>query len=344
MTPSRRHANQEKAEGAVRSILTSVHISPAIDRQELSSVKHRIPFRVQPMLATLVSDPFDRPGWAYEEKYDGDRLLAYKEGGRVRLLSRNGNDRTDEFPRIAAAIRPLRAATLLLDGEVVVFDKKGVSRFQLLQQDKGEPVYAVFDCLFREGKDLRHEPLSVRRAVMERSIGSSTVLVPSHRLAANGLEAFRMAQRRGYEGLVAKDLGSPYVEMRSPSWLKVKVHQEDEFVIAGYTRPAGSRQHFGALLLGAYDHGALHYVGKVGTGFDQQALATLYRTFQPLVRSRPALVDPPRETGVVYLAPRLIAQVSFQEWTADRKLRQPVFLGLRDDKRPRDVLLPEMPA
>jgi bifunctional non-homologous end joining protein LigD len=296
------------------------------------------------MLATLVSEPFDKPGWVYEEKYDGDRVLAYKEEDRVRLLSRNGKDRTDSFPRIAAAIQNLQPVTLLLDGEVVVFDRKEVSRFQLLQQDKGEPVYAVFDCLFYEGKDLRREPLSTRRAAMEKSIGSSTVLLPSHRLATNGLKAFHMAQRRGYEGLVAKDISSPYVEARSTKWLKVKVHQEDEFVIAGYTKPTGSRQHFGALLLGAYDNGKLHYVGKVGTGFDQKTLAALYRKFQPFARSQPVLVDPPREKGVVFLAPRLIAQISFQEWTADRKLRQPVFLGLRDDKRSEDVLLPELPA
>jgi len=302
----------------------------------------RIPFRVKPMLATLVPEPFDKPGWVYEEKYDGDRILAYKESNGVWLLSRNGKDRTESFPRITEAIRILRPATLLLDGEVVVFDSKRVSRFQLLQQGKGEPVYAVFDCLFHEGKDLRHEPLFTRRGVMEKSIGTSKVLMLSHRLASNGLEAFRMAKRRGYEGLVAKDLSSPYVEARSTKWLKVKVHQEDEFVIAGFTKPAGSRQHFGALLLGAYDKGKLHYVGKVGTGFDRKTLASLYEKFQPFVRSQPMLVDPPREKGVAFLAPRLIAQISFQEWTADRKLRQPVFLGLRDDKRPEDVLLPEI--
>ena len=304
----------------------------------------RIPFRVLPMLATLVPGPFDRPGWVYEEKYDGDRILAYKEEDRVRLLSRNGKDRTDSFPRIAAAIRLLQPTTLLLDGEVVVLDRKGVSHFQLLQQDKGEPAYAVFDCLFCEGEDLRRKPLSARRAVMERSIGPSKMLLPSHRLAANGLEAFHTAQRRGYEGLVAKDLSSPYVEGRSTKWLKVKIHREDEFVIAGYTAPAGSRRHFGALLLGAYDQGRLHYVGKVGTGFDQKSLAALWRKFQPLVRRQPALVDPPRGEGAVFLAPQLIAQVSFQEWTAGKKLRQPVFLGLRDDKRPQDALLPEIPA
>jgi bifunctional non-homologous end joining protein LigD len=292
------------------------------------------------MLATLVAAPFEKPGWVYEEKYDGDRILAYKEGDRVRLLSRNGKDRTDRFPEIAAAIRALSPATLLLDGEVVIFDKMGVSRFQLLQQDQGKAVYAVFDCLFCEGKDLRREPLSARRALMVRSIGSSKTLRPSHRLASNGLEAFRVAKRHGYEGLVAKDLSSSYVGARTRSWLKVKVHQEDEFVICGCTKPAGSRKYFGALLLGAYEGGRLHYVGKVGTGFDRKSLAALHQKFRPLVTARSALVDPPREKGVVFLAPRLIAQISFQEWTADQKLRQPVYLGLRDDKRPRDVLLP----
>ena len=309
-----------------------------------TSVTNRIPFRVQPMLVTLAAEPFDRVGWVFEEKYDGDRILAYKEGDRVRLLSRNGKDRTDRFPRIAATIRSLPRQSLLLDGEVVVFDRKGVSRFQLLQQDKGEPVYAVFDCLFHDGEDLRREPLSTRRAVMEKSIGSSKTLVPSHSLGSNGVAAFGIAKRRGYEGLVAKNLSSPYVEARSTEWLKVKIHREDEFVICGYTKPAGSRQYFGALLLGAYEGGRLHYVGKVGTGFDEKTLAALYQRFQTLVRSQSGLVDPPRAKGVIFVAPRLVAQISYQEWTADRKLRQPVFLGLRNDKRPEDVLLPESPA
>lgn len=307
-------------------------------------MKSRIPFRVRPMLATLVPEPFDKPDWVYEEKYDGDRIIAYKEADRVRLLTRNDKDRTASFPQVASAIRALRPVTLLLDGEVVVFDRKGVSRFQLLQQRKGEPVYAVFDCLFHDGKDLRREPLSMRRSVMGKSIGAVKLLLPSHRLATNGLKAFRVAQRRGYEGLVAKNLSSPYVEARSTQWLKVKIHQEEEFVIAGYTKPAGSRQYFGALLLGAYDQGQLVYVGKVGTGFDRKALAALHRKFQPFVRLHPSLSDCPREKHLVFLAPRLVAQISFQEWTADMKLRQPVFLGLRNDKRPEEVLLPESTA
>ncbi|MGA2777876.1 MAG: non-homologous end-joining DNA ligase [Steroidobacteraceae bacterium] len=304
----------------------------------------RIPFRAQPMLATLVAEPFDKPGWVYEEKYDGDRILAYKEGQRVRLFSRNGKDRTARFSGIVTAIAAVHAQTLLLDGEVVIFDRKDVSRFQLLQKSSGEPVYAVFDCLFHDGADLRREPLSVRRTVMEQCIGSSRTLIASRRLADSGLEAFRIAQRRGYEGLVAKDLSSPYTEARSRQWLKVKVHQEDEFVICGYTKPAGSRLHFGALLLGAHENGALRYVGKVGTGFDRTTLAALYRRFQPLVRSRSTLLDPPREQAVVFLAPKLVAQIAYQEWTADKKLRQPVYLGLRDDKSAAEVHLPESGA
>ncbi len=316
-------------------------VAPRDGDEASTAGRYRIPFRVRPMLATLVAAPFDKPGWVFEEKYDGDRILAYKEGARVRLLSRNGKDRTDDFPGIAAGIGSLPAQALLLDGEVVDFDKKGVSRFQLLQQRQGDPAYAVFDCLYHDGKDLRREPLSLRRAVMEGCIGSSRTLIPSHRLADSGLAAFRKAQRRGYEGMVAKDASSPYVEARSMKWLKVKVHQEDEFVICGYTKPAGSRQYFGALLLGAYDKGKLRFVGKVGTGFDQAALASLYHRLQPLVKSQPGLVDAPREKGLSFVAPTLVAQISFQEWTRDRKLRQPVYLGLRDDKSAAEVLLPE---
>jgi bifunctional non-homologous end joining protein LigD len=144
--------------------------------------------------------------------------------------------------------------------------------------------------------------------------------------------------------LVAKDLASRYVEGRSTYWLKVKVHQEDEFVIGGFTAPAGSRSHFGALLLGAYDHGKLHFVGKVGTGFNAQSLAELFKNFRPLVRQRSAFVDPPRDRDVTFLAPKLVAQISYQEWTADKKLRQPVFLGLRDDKSAAEVRMPEFAA
>jgi bifunctional non-homologous end joining protein LigD len=309
------------------------------------NARDHIPFHVRPMLATLVAKPFDKPGWVYEEKYDGYRILAYKQGTRVTLLSRNAKDRTHTFSSVAKAVAGLSARTLLLDGEVVAFDRRGVSRFQLLQNLKSEPKYAVFDCLYRDGRDLRAEPLTVRRAALEEIVGKAVLeraeVFPSVILDANGLKAFEVARRKGYEGVIAKNKSAPYTEGRSTNWLKFKVHQEDEFIVVGYTAPAGSRRYFGALLLGAYDREKIHYVGKVGTGFTQDSLAKLFHTFQSLVRTRPAMADPPREKDVTYLAPRLIAQIAFEEWTDDRKLRQPVFLGLRDDKRPQDVTLPE---
>jgi len=293
------------------------------------------------MLATLVSEPFHRPGWVYEEKYDGYRILAYKEGDRVTLLSRNGKNRTETFAEVARAIAKLPDAALLLDGEVVAFDRKLVSRFQLLQQGEVPQVYAVFDCLYRKGKDLRGEPLPIRRAAVEEAIGNSDRLFASRRLPGNGLKAFELATKKGWEGLVAKNPEAPYFEGRSTQWLKVKVHQEEELVIGGYTPPAGSRSHFGALLMGAYRGRELRYVGKVGTGYTQKSLAALYKIFQPLVRPASPFSNPPREKGAVWLAPKLVAQVNFQEWTDDGKLRQPVFLGLRDDKKAEECILPE---
>ncbi len=297
------------------------------------------------MLATLVKEPFDQPGWAYEEKYDGYRILAYKEGRRVRLLSRNAKDRTAHFHAISEAVSALPHETLLLDGEVVAFDSRGVSRFQLLQNLSQKLHYAVFDCLYVDGRDLRADPLSARRTVLEKilgkPVGKRPILFASARLAADGLKAYEIAKKKGFEGVIAKDPSSCYTEGRSGKWLKFKVKQEDEFIIVGYTAPAGAREHFGALLLAAHEKNTLKFVGKVGTGFSQESLAKLFGKFQPLVRAKPAVVDPPQARDVTWLAPRLVAQIAYGEWTDDRKLRQPVFLGLRDDKRAAEVTIPE---
>jgi bifunctional non-homologous end joining protein LigD len=305
----------------------------------------RIPFRIQPMLATLVKEPFQQPGWVYEEKYDGYRILAYKEGTRVTLLSRNAKDRTAHFDAVADAVRALQHETLLLDGEVVAFDSRGVSRFQLLQNLASKLHYAVFDCLYVDGRDLRAEPLESRRAALEKilgkPLGKQPTLFSSARLASNGLKAYEIAKQKGFEGVVAKDESSSYIQGRSAKWLKFKVKQEDEFILIGYTAPSGVREHFGALLLAAYEGDQLKYVGKVGTGFSRETLAKLFRKFQSVVRQKPPVVDPPRERDVTWLAPRLVAQIAYGEWTDDRKLRQPVFLGLRDDKRAEEVTFPE---
>jgi bifunctional non-homologous end joining protein LigD len=293
------------------------------------------------MLATLVPRPFHKPNCVYEEKYDGIRILAYKEGKKVSLLTRNGIDRAKSFPNIVTAIRQLKSATLLLDGEVVVFDRKNISHFQLLQQRSGLAKYAVFDCLFANGKDLRARTLSVRGEVLKTAVRYGNVLLPSARLAKDGLEAYRVARRRGLEGVVAKEVSSPYIEGRSRYWLKVKINHKEEFIIGGYTEPSGSRKYFGALLLGAYKQGTLRSVGKVGTGFDEETLSSLFGRFRPLTRKKSPFAPPLRVKKAVFLSPQLVAQISFTEWTSDGKLRHPVFLGMREDKSAREVVLHE---
>jgi bifunctional non-homologous end joining protein LigD len=298
------------------------------------------------MLATLVDAPFSRPGWVFEEKYDGIRLLAYKDGRRVRLITRNLKDRTADFPAIAAAVAALPAPTLVLDGEAVLFDAHDVSRFQLLQRrdtPKGdrEPVLAVFDVLYARGRDLRQEPLARRRAVLEHEVSDGGPLLVARRLAVDGLDAFAEAKRRGLEGVIAKNEAAVYqADTRSRDWLKVKVRAEEEFVIGGYTQPAGSRTHFGALLVGAHRGRQLRYAGKVGTGFTGKTLAELMTRFRSLESPTSPFVDHVRERGVTWLAPRLVAQIGFTELTDDGKLRHPVYLGLRKDKPASEVRWP----
>jgi bifunctional non-homologous end joining protein LigD len=303
-------------------------------------VKEKIPFRVAPMLATLVEEPFTREGWVFEEKYDGYRILAYKEGKTVTLLSRNAKDRTESFADVAKAVSTLPDTTLLLDGEAVAFDKSLISRFQLLQQGRVPVVYAVFDCLYRSGRDLRELPLSQRREEMEEAIGETLRLIPSRRLGSDGRKAYREAKRRGFEGVVGKDASSPYVEGRTLRWLKVKAKQEEELVIGGYTAPGGTRSHFGSILVGGYRRGKLLYAGRVGTGFNEKTLTDLKRRFRKIERADSPFADLPKEKDATWLEPRLVAQIAFQEWTEEGRLRQPVYLGLRDDKAASEVKLP----
>ncbi|HTO12902.1 MAG TPA: non-homologous end-joining DNA ligase [Candidatus Binatia bacterium] len=299
------------------------------------------PAPVAPMLATLVDAPFHRPGWIWEEKYDGIRLIAVKDGRRVRLITRNDKDRTADFPEVAAALAALPAPTLVLDGEVVVFDAAGISRFQLLQrraEGASPSIYVAFDCLHARGRDLRREPLSARHAELEKELREGPRLQIARRVAEDGLEAFAEARRRGLEGVIGKDPQSRYEPgVRSPKWCKVKVRAEEEFVIGGFSAPRGGRRHLGALLVGAWDRAGLRYAGKVGTGFTEPTLAALHRRLSPLVRAASPFVDAPRAHDVTWVEPTLVAQLAFTEMTGDGKLRHPVFLGLRDDKDSRDV-------
>jgi bifunctional non-homologous end joining protein LigD len=295
---------------------------------------------IRPMLATLVPKPFHRPGWIYEQKYDGIRALAYRRGRRVRLHSRNLKDITAEFPEIAGALQGLPSSAFVLDGEIVAFDRHGVSRFQLLQRralgERSRPVFAIFDGLEQDGVALMRQPLAERRRALEALVPPrGAVLMRALQLPLNGLGAYRIAQRRGWEGIIAKDAASLYEPgRRSRSWLKVKCRKEAESVIGGFTAPAGERRFFGALLLGLFDGPALRFVGKVGTGFSRKTLADLSARMRALRTDESPFRPAPREAGVTWVRPRLVAQIAFTEWTAAGRLRQPVFLGLRDDKKP----------
>jgi bifunctional non-homologous end joining protein LigD len=256
-------------------------------------------------------------------------------------------DRTADFPATEAGVAALAAPTLVLDGEIVALDAAGISRFQLLQtggDGQHAPRFVVFDCLYARGRDLRTAPLRDRRHVLEAEVAEGSALAWSRRLAEDGLAAFADAKKRGLEGLVGKDLASPYRDgERSLAWRKVKVRAEEEFVIGGFTSPAGARAHFGALLVGAWEGSRLRYAGKVGTGFDGRTLTDLAKRFAPLVRPTAPFADPPRERGVTWLEPRLVAQVAFTEMTRDGRLRHPAYLGLRDDKASREVRRPRRP-
>lgn len=294
------------------------------------------------MLATLSKDVVTGPEWVYEEKYDGIRALAYRDGDRVRLLSRTGQDLTTGFPAIVDALRAAPDPDFVLDGELVVFDTNGVSRFQLLQRRgidrRTRTVYAVFDYLRAQGSDLLRRPLEERRNRLRELVPRRAgPLMPSRRLPRDGDRALATARAKGWEGVIAKIATSPYEPgARSRAWLKVKVRGESEFVIGGYTPPQGSRAEFGALLVGLYDRGKLRYTGKVGTGYTQETLRDLGAKLKQL-RTDTSVFDPaPRVRDAIWVKPRLVAQLAYAEWTADGKLRQPAFLGLRTDKKPEE--------
>jgi bifunctional non-homologous end joining protein LigD len=293
------------------------------------------------MLASLSKEMVSGPDWAYEEKYDGIRAVTYRDGDRVRVLSRTGQDLTAGVPKIVEALGMLSDDDFVLDGELVVFDKAGVSRFQLLQR-RADPrlrvVYVAFDCLRSRGRDLLRRTLAERRKrLLELIPARSGPLMPSRRLPRSGERALTTARAKGWEGIIAKLVTSRYEPgVRSRAWLKVKVRGESEFVIGGYTPPQGSRAEFGALLVGLFDSGTLRFTGKVGTGYTQETLRDLGAKLNGLRTDVPPFDPPPRIRDAVWVKPRLVAQVAYAEWTADGKLRQPAFLGLRTDKKPEE--------
>jgi bifunctional non-homologous end joining protein LigD len=302
------------------------------------------------MLATLTSRRDFGDDWLLERKFDGERCLARKTLSDVRLESRTGKDLTTTYPEVRAAVAAQRSPDLLLDGEVVAFDG-GQTSFTRLQQRLGvitpspdqaakyPVVYCVFDLLEVDGEVLTDWPLVERRARLMRTIRSSAALQPSEAWRDDSQRRFAEACRSGWEGLIAKRANAPYLAGRSKNWLKLKCINEQEFVIGGYTDPVGRRTDFGALLVGYYEEGLLRYAGKVGTGYSKATLHNLGTRLHKLEMAESAFLDArPIPRGAHWTRPELVAQIAFAEWTNHARLRQPRFLGLRDDKAPAEVV------
>ena len=311
-----------------------------------------MPEWMEPQLATLTRERFSDPGWRYERKLDGERCLAYVSGGTVTLATRNRKDVTATYPELRDALAAQARTDLVADGEIVAFDGAATS-FARLQQRLGVrdpgpdllrrvPVqYYLFDLLYARGRDLRPLPLSERQERLAAVLRPGDPLRVIEYRTGDGEEYFEQACRQGWEGLIAKRADAPYRSGRSRDWLKFKCESGQEFVIGGYTDPRGSRAHLGALLLGYYRRdGTLAYAGKVGTGFSEATLASLAASLRPDERPEPPfrpVTGLPR-SGVHWVAPRLVAQVAFSEWTGAGQLRHPRYLGLRDDKDPASVV------
>lgn len=293
------------------------------------------------MLATLALEPFSKKGWFFEIKWDGYRAMAEVNGSKISLYSRHGLSFNEKFPSILKSLKKIKRECVL-DGEIVVINKKGLPDFQLLQNrqlNKGELIYMVFDLLFLDGKDLRFLPLFERKKLLRALLPKNTNIRYSDHIEENGEMFYKKIGDMGMEGIMAKDSKSPYrAGIRSLDWLKIKKLKTHEAVIGGYTRPRGARKWFGALVLGVYQNNALKYIGHTGGGFDENLLEDLYLKLERLKTDTSPFQEKIKvNSPVTWVRPEMVCEVKFQEWTSDGILRQPIFLGLRQDALPREV-------
>jgi bifunctional non-homologous end joining protein LigD len=295
------------------------------------------------MLATLIDAPFDNPAWVFETKWDGFRLIAKIEKRGATLYSRSGLIVSDNYKSITKALERVRKDAVI-DGELVALDERGVSRFQLLQNALNTSAslhYCVFDIMFLDGKDLRALPLVERKKRLKAALPKDPLLIYSEHWTEHGKRLFKEAQKLGLEGIMAKRAESRYLSgARSKDWLKIKTGKRQEAVIVGFTAPRRSRPRFGALVLAVRDKDGWRYVGHVGTGFSHAMLEELYSGMLPLkTASKPFKQRIKDEATTTWIKPKLVAEVKFSEWTSAGEMRHPAFLGLRENKKPTDVVL-----
>jgi bifunctional non-homologous end joining protein LigD len=306
------------------------------------AVKAPAPRHAELMKAVLERSSFSDPAWIFERKLDGIRCLAVRENDEVRMLSRNDLDLGGRYPEVRGAVAAQDPRRFAVDGEIVAFDGAQTSFARLAQRARhAVPVFMyVFDLLWVDGYDIRALPLRARKRLLRSGLTFGDPLRWTSHRNRDGEAMFTQACRKGWEGVIAKRADSPYRSTRSRDWLKLKCEAGQELVIGGFTAPRGSRTDFGALLVGYYRNGTLQYAGKVGTGFDRETLSSLGRRLRQLRRDTSPFVDPSsiRERDVTWVAPELVAEVGFTEWTGAGRLRHPRFLGLRDDKQATEVV------
>ncbi len=324
-----------------------------------------MPTVIHPMLATLVDEPFNDDDWLFEIKWDGYRAIAFIEGERLRLVSRNQNDLTKAYPELQEIPQHIPARTAILDGEIVALDEQGRPSFSLMQQRTGvgeggrrirrtrddiPVVYYAFDLLYLDGYSLMRVDLEKRKQLLASILAPADCLRFSDHYVGHGIDVFHAAAEKGLEGIVAKQRRSSYELKRSRDWLKIKITRRQECVIGGYTDPRGARENFGSLVLGLYDDkNRLIHVGHAGSGFTGLSHSEMWKRLEKLQVARSPFFNKVESTRPVhYVRPELVAEIKFTEWTHEGesgtiKMRAPVFQGLRFDKKPKECRF-EIPA
>ena len=355
--PETKTAVKKSLKKQITPELNSEEKQPKINVKSIlkKAEKKSFPESFSPMLATLVDQPFDDPGWEYEVKWDGYRALAFLNKSETNLKSRNNKSFNEKFYPVFDAVKKW-GIHAVVDGEIVVVNEEGISDFSSLQnwrsEADGELLYYVFDVLWLDGKDLTQLPLSERKAVLQTLIPSDSIIRSGFSMHAKGTEFFEVAMKMGLEGIIAKRSDSAYFPNdRSKDWLKIKVQKRQEVVIAGYTKNEGTAKSFSSLLLGAYKNKKLQYVGKVGTGFTDRQQKEMLAIFKPLIiqespfenepdYNKPSRFRPnPPDATATWVKPELVCEINFAEITQDGVFRHPSFIAMREDKTAKDVIL-----
>lgn len=327
--PAKKQPDKKKVPAAIEALLKKGERKP-------------MPSGIIPMLATLTDGAFDDKDWVFEIKYDGYRALSYISGNDVTIMSRKNLSFNKKFSPVVTALQELDMEAVI-DGEIVALNEAGKSDFQLLQQwqktGNGELIYYAFDLLWVNGYNIMGLPLHERKAILQQLLPEHAMVRYSDHIEQAGKQFFEAAIPQGLEGIIAKQIDSTYSpKVRTRQWLKIKANQRQEVVIGGFTETRGSRSHFGALVLGVYEKNKLIYVGHTGSGFTEQSLTAIYKKLKPLITSTsPFDKKPKTNMPCTWVKPVLVCEVKFSEWTKDNILRQPIFMGLREDKKAKDV-------